>query len=115
MNATIPIETVQDAERVLELSRTKTVVIYKHSPICSISETALEEFQAFANNSPDSVELFSVDVLAARPTSQKIEALTGILHESPQVLVLADGKVAWHASHRRIRASDLSAHVATLA
>jgi bacillithiol system protein YtxJ len=109
-----PIPSIQDAERVLALAASKTVVIYKHSPICSISETALQEFETFARDVPAGVELFSVDVLEARPASQKIEERTGIRHESPQVLVLANGAVVWHASHRRIRAGELSAQVGSL-
>ncbi|MCD6023402.1 MAG: bacillithiol system protein YtxJ [Fibrobacteria bacterium] len=109
-----PIHSVQDAEFVLALAASRTVVIYKHSPICSISETALEEFEAFAQDAPEGTELFSVDVLEARPASRKIEEETGIRHESPQILVLANGGVIWHASHRRIRAADLGAQMASL-
>ena len=115
MISILPIETIEDAQGAIDLSRSATVVIYKHSPICSISETALEEFETFASGDVHDAKLFSVDVLAARPASQKIEEITGVRHESPQVLVLADGKVVWHASHRRIRTSELSAQAAALA
>lgn len=108
------IHSVQDAEFVLGLAASRTVVIYKHSPICSISETALEELEAFAKGASEGTELFSVDVLEARPASRKIEEATGIRHESPQVLVLVNGAVVWHASHRRIRAEELSAQVGSL-
>jgi bacillithiol system protein YtxJ len=109
-----PIVTIQDAERAVELSRGKTVVIYKHSPICSISEDAIVEFEAFAEAASPGQDLFSVDVLSARSASLKIEELTGVRHESPQVLVLAEGAVLWHASHRRIRSVDLQAQVGSL-
>lgn len=109
-----PIETIGDAERIVASARDHFVVIYKHSPICSISETAIVEFEAFAENAPEGVDLFSVDVLAARPASLKIEELTGIRHESPQVLILANGAVVWHASHRRIRADEIKAQVGSL-
>jgi len=115
MNSIKPIHFPEDAQRVVELSNTQNVVIYKHSPICSISETAQDEFEAFARTSPKDTLLFSVDVLGARPASLKIEELTGVRHESPQVLILAGGKVAWHASHRRIKAGELGAQASTLA
>ena len=114
MTSIKPILTPQDAERAIDLSRSKTVVIYKHSPICSISETAIQEFEAFAGAAPGNAELFSVDVLDARPASLKIEELTGIRHESPQVLVMAEGAVVWHASHRRVRADALNAQIGAL-
>ena len=109
-----PLETVQDAERVLELSRTELVVIYKHSPICSISETAIDEIAEFAGQAKDTLSLFMVDVIGARPASLKIEELTGVRHESPQLLVLVEGAAVWNTSHRRINAPDLLAQVRSL-
>lgn len=37
----------------------------------------------------------------------EIQWATGVNHESPEVLVLRNGAVAWHASHGGIRASVL--------
>ena len=110
-----PIETPQDAERILELSRQELVVVYKHSPICSISEMAIEEFREFVSLNQAPLSLYQVDVISARPASQRLEAVTGIRHESPQVLVLSGGAVVWHASHRRVRAEDLAAQITALA
>jgi bacillithiol system protein YtxJ len=109
-----PVFSIQDAERLVELSREKIVVLYKHSPICSISETAIEQFEAFVEKAPADVEIFSVDVIDARTASRKIEELTGIRHESPQILVLSGGAVIWHASHRRVRTEEIAAQVAAL-
>jgi bacillithiol system protein YtxJ len=115
MTATLrPLETLQDAERVLALSHQDTVLVYKHSPVCSISETAIEEILTFAGQAPDTLNIFMVDVLAARPASLKIEELTGVRHESPQVLLLVDGAPVWHASHGRVRSEDLLEQVRSL-
>jgi len=109
------LETPEDAERAVESSKAGLVVIYKHSPICHLSEMAIVEFDAFVRSNEARVSLYQVDVLDARPASQRIESLTGVRHESPQVLVLSEGAVVWHASHRRIRAEDLTAQIAALA
>jgi bacillithiol system protein YtxJ len=101
--------TPADADRALQDSGTKTVVVYKHSPICDLSEHALEEMQEFLRISNPEQDVRIVDVLAARPASQRLESATGIRHESPQVLVLKNGAVTWSASHRRITASAVTA------
>jgi bacillithiol system protein YtxJ len=44
-----------------------------------------------------------------RPLSQAIEAATGVRHESPQALVVQQGRVTWHASHGAITAPRLAA------
>ena len=38
-----------------------------------------------------------------------IEAQTGVAHESPQALVLRNGRVAWHASHWQVTADSVAA------
>jgi bacillithiol system protein YtxJ len=110
-----PLETLQDVDRALELSHHEVVVLYKHSPICSASDMAIDEIGLFAQKAKDTLAIFIVDVLESRPASLKIEALTGVRHESPQVLVMRDGAPVWHASHRRIRADELHAQIGTLA
>lgn len=109
------LETPEDADRAIERSKSGLVVIYKHSPICSLSEAAIVEFDAFVRSNEAPVALYQVDVIGARPASQRIEAVTGVRHESPQVLVLSEGAVVWHASHRRVRADDLAAQISSLA
>jgi len=109
------LDTPEDAERAIESSKNGLVVIYKHSPICHLSEMAIVEFDAFVRANEAKVSLYQVDVIGARPASQRIEAVTGVRHESPQVLVLSEGAVVWHASHRRVKAEDLAAQIAALA
>jgi len=48
-----------------------------------------------------------VDVVKNRDISKKIASETGVAHESPQVLVLKNGSVYWHASHSAIDKDQL--------
>lgn len=109
-----PLFTPKDVDDALETSRDRTVVVYKHSPICEISADALEEMNRFLADAPAGLDVRIVDVLAARPAAQHLEARTGIRHESPQVLVMSGGDVAWNASHRRITAAAVSKAFAAL-
>lgn len=52
--------------------------------------------------SQEGLTLELVDVLSQRPLSQAIEAQFGVRHESPQILIIEDGEVLWHASHRGV-------------
>jgi bacillithiol system protein YtxJ len=75
-------------------------VIYKHSPTCSLCGWSEHVLGRFAKE--ENVELQLVDVFKDRAFSQAIEATFGVRHESPQILIIEDGKVLWHASHRGV-------------
>ena len=82
-------------------------IVYKHSPICSLCTWSIEEVADFAESADVTVQ--QVDVLRQRSLSQGIEAHFGVRHESPQVLIIDDGRVTWHGSHRALRAERLLA------
>jgi bacillithiol system protein YtxJ len=93
--------TVSDIETLEGLSARSNetpVVIFKHSATCGISSIAYREMARVQG------VVALVDVQSARGVSREIEARTGIEHESPQVIILRNGKAVWHASHSRIKA-----------
>ncbi len=55
-----------------------------------------------------------VDVRRHHALGQAVARRTGVRHESPQILVLVDGQVAWHASHGRITAVAVAEALAAL-
>ncbi len=97
-----PITTEQQVSDLISKTEGR-FLIYKHSPICELSAMALDEVNAFIAEDESTISIYTVDVLASRPASQKIEELSGIRHESPQMLLFSQGKCIWNASHRRIR------------
>jgi bacillithiol system protein YtxJ len=101
----------QDADRAdatALLERHPLHLIYKHSPYCSLSFVAEEQVRNFAGQE-DAIPVTMIDVVRQRSMSDAIEDATGVRHESPQVLLVRDGSVAWHASHRRVTALALEA------
>ncbi len=95
-----------EADATALLQRHPTHIIYKHSPFCSLSFVAEEQVRRYAAE-PDSIPVTLVDVIRQRAMSDAIEEATGVRHESPQVLVVRDGRVSWQASHRRITLAEL--------
>ena len=78
------------------------LLVFKRSPICPTSHFVEGIFNRFVAKLPASKELkiISVDVIGARPVSQRIAADTKVTHQSPQALLIAPGqKVLWNASH----------------
>jgi len=100
-----------DLEQLLEQSRTDPVLIFKHSTQCPISTQAYEEFTDFAEGVPHLI-CGAVLVIENRKLSNKIAERFGVRHESPQALLIRDGRVLWHASHWSISSDSLSEAVA---
>ncbi|MCC5923646.1 MAG: bacillithiol system redox-active protein YtxJ [Crocinitomicaceae bacterium] len=82
------------------------VIIFKHSPRCGISSMALRQFEKEwleTNN----VRLCMVDVVKDRGFSQEIAKLTDVIHQSPQLILIKNGKVLHHASHHQIEVKNV--------
>ena len=106
MKPMIPIHDEATLRRALALPR---VLLYKHSPICNVSDTALNAVERFRAAHPE-LPVYVVDVIGDRPLSRRIEADLGVRHESPQALYLEAGTVRWHDSHFRITEQALAEH-----
>jgi bacillithiol system protein YtxJ len=86
-------------------------VLYKHSPICAVSTWSLREVKRFAREHPDTA-VYHIDVILHRELSNWIAQHFGIRHESPQALVVRNGRDAWATSHSGITAAALWKQVA---
>jgi bacillithiol system protein YtxJ len=56
-----------------------------------------------------------VIVQSHREVSNDAARRLGIRHETPQALLIRDGKVLWHASHFRVTASSIASAIAKYA
>lgn len=84
-------------------------ILFKYSPTCGISLATEDHWNAFVESGPLEVRLARVDVIGARPAARGISQWIGVLHQSPQVLVLQGGTVLRHTSHYSITEAWLKA------
>src|SRR5215468_1633028 len=101
----------RDLEQLLDRSKTDPVLIFKHSTQCAISAQAYEEFTDFVEGAAN-LTCGAVLVIENRKLSDAIAERFGVRHESPQALLIKDGRVLWHASHWSISSDSLSEAVA---
>lgn len=104
MNRMTPITTAAQLAHLLQSSR---AVVFKHSPVCSISSHALREMERFLDHHPDT-PVHLVDVIAHRAFSRELAETVGVPHQSPQVIVFKDGLPVWNASHFDVTAQALA-------
>lgn len=101
------IKSEEDLEKAIESSYQHKIAIFKHSTSCFISKTVLRNFEKEVENSDQKVEIYYLDLLAHRPISNKIAEDFGIRHESPQLIVIENGKPVNSASHQDISLSQI--------
>ena len=105
----IELKLVADLDEAFVRSSATPVLIFKHSSTCPVSAGAFAEFRAVVDRLDCDHGLIVVQ--SARLVSSEVESRTGVRHESPQALVLRDGRVVWHASHGEITAGTLEREI----
>lgn len=101
-NSFFKIDNREKLDQLITDSKNKPVVIFKHSTSCGISSAAYREMEKLEN------QVNLLEVQNARDVSRELADLTGIRHETPQVIVFRDGKAVWNASHFDVKASAVS-------
>lgn len=108
MKSLTPLHDVESLDAAIAESRERPVLLFKHSRYCGVSCEALDELQAHIDNrAGGAVAYRMITVQTHRPVSDAVSARLGIRHETPQAILLRDGKPVWNASHFRITASQL--------
>ena len=102
-----PLHHVDDLDRALVESQNRPVLLFKHSYSCGVSAEALDELIAHLGDTPHDAHYAMVTVQTHREVSNAIAARLGIRHETPQALLVRDGRVVWSASHFRVNAASL--------
>ncbi|OMQ13234.1 bacillithiol system redox-active protein YtxJ [[Flexibacter] sp. ATCC 35103] len=98
-----------DVAQLLEvtaISNEKPVVIFKHSTRCSISRMALKQFEREYDLN-ESVDAYFLDLIAHRDISNEIASRFNVYHESPQLILIRNGKAIYDVSHSDIDAVAL--------
>lgn len=95
---------LKQLEEIAEESAETPVIIFKHSTRCSISRMALKNFEREYNIQEGSAKPYFLDLLEHRDISNAIASQFNVEHQSPQLLLIKDGKVVYHTSHSDIDA-----------
>ena len=83
-------------------------LIFKHSTSCSISAMALNRLERnWAASEVPLLVPYYLDLLSYRSVSNKIAQDLNVIHQSPQVLVIRNGKAIFDASHMDINFADI--------
>lgn len=96
------LESLEALQVALDESATHPVALFKHSTRCSISSTAKDRIERQWSFTDEQLPVYYLDLIRYREVSNRIAEITGIPHESPQLIILKHGKAIYDASHSGI-------------
>lgn len=98
------------ADRVYEaadLSNTERVLIFKYSHKCVINYTLKKLLEREWNEGEMNMKTYLVNVIDNRDISNDITKKFGVEHQSPQILIIENGKSIASFSHGKVLFSNL--------
>ncbi len=101
------LEDLSQLEEVDNSSKERPVLLFKHSTRCSISAMALGRFERSYDENA-SFEPYYLDLISHRDISNEVASRYGVRHESPQAILIRNGKAVFDTSHMGICYDELN-------
>jgi bacillithiol system protein YtxJ len=99
---------VDQLQTIIEESKTQPILIFKHSTSCSISRTSLNRLERnWKQEELGLSKAYYLDLLSHRDISSAIAHNFSVEHQSPQVLIIENGKSVYDQSHLAIDYSSI--------
>ena len=104
----IPLQNEDQLEEIVLNSKNKPQVIFKHSTRCSVSSMAKNRLDK--KDQPEGIDFYFLDLIKHRNISNKIADDFKVAHQSPQILIINQGKCVYDESHSGITMEDIEAN-----
>lgn len=92
---------ISQLDSIVEQSNLQPVLVFKHSTRCSISSMAKSRLEREWDND-SAIKPYYLDLLSFRNISDELAHRFNVFHQSPQALLIKDGKCVYDASHSMI-------------
>jgi bacillithiol system protein YtxJ len=102
---------LEDLDAMLEESSDRPLLLFKHSLSCGTSYEALDELIDHLNEDRLPARYAMITVQTHRELSTAVAKRLGIRHETPQALLIREGRVVWSASHFRVTGGALESAI----
>ncbi|MEM9917017.1 MAG: bacillithiol system redox-active protein YtxJ [Bacteroidota bacterium] len=106
------LDSMDQLQQIIEGSHQRPAVIFKHSVTCGISAMSKFQLEREWDFQEEELDFYYLDLLNHRDISNKVADLTGVIHQSPQVILLKGGKAVYNTSHHNISIGALKQAIA---
>lgn len=107
----IPLTSLEQLAEIKEASKTKTVLIFKHSTRCGISRMVMKQLENLFTEEHQSLKVYYLDLLNYRNISDEVGYTFQVMHQSPQLLIIKNEVSVHNASHYDITQTNLTRFV----
>lgn len=107
----LELEELTQIAQIKEESKVDTVIVYKHSTRCGISKMVIKQFERLFTDEHKNIKVYYLDLLNHRDISNELASVFGVMHQSPQVLVIKNETCVFNTSHEAIAELDLTRFV----
>lgn len=104
----ISLREINQLDTIMEASKVKPQLIFKHSTRCGISKMVLNQFVKAYSLNDQNADLYYLDLLNYRDVSNEVGHKLQVMHQSPQLIIIKNGVVVAHASHGDINELEVS-------
>ena len=105
------VQRLEELDVLLEESSDRPLLLFKHSLSCGTSYEALDELIDHLNDERLPARYAMITVQTHRELSIAVAKRLGVRHETPQALLIRDGRVVWSASHFRVTGGALESAI----
>lgn len=109
--AWILLTSLEQLDDIEQKSTSRTQIIFKHSTTCGISRMVLNTFEKNPVLQGDVFDLYFLELQSYRALSNEITQKFNVVHQSPQLLIVKNGKTVAHESHAGITEMDLGKYL----
>jgi bacillithiol system protein YtxJ len=103
----IPLTSDEQLEALAAAIGDRVQFIFKHSTRCPVSGAALKRIENIEEQLSKLSDVYYLDLLRYRQLSNRVSTMFGVVHQSPQMLLIKEGRCLYHASHSGIRPDTL--------
>ena len=104
------LDSIDQLKTIESESTEQPVLIYKHSTRCGISGMTMNRLERTWSDELNHIKTYYLDLISFREISNEIASRFGVYHESPQVLLIKDGRSVYDASHMDIKVDSILSH-----
>lgn len=102
------LNSLEDWKNAVKRSYETTILVFKHSTRCNISSTAKDRLERkWESEEIVHPEPYLLHLIEHRDVSNTIAHEMNVEHESPQVILIQEGKAYFHVSHYEIEYMDI--------
>ncbi|MBL4651831.1 MAG: bacillithiol system redox-active protein YtxJ [Flavobacteriales bacterium] len=105
-----PLTSVNQIPTLIQESKSESnsgILIFKHSTRCSVSFLAKKNIESDWNINSETLPTYYLDLIQYRGVSNQLAETFDVMHESPQILLIADGICRYFASHSQISVKEI--------